>query len=108
MNKFRETQICNLVGLAQKSRKLITGEAEIEKAVRKETVKLILLAADSSKSTQKRYMDLSTYYQLECYMIFSKEVLGHCIGKNYRAAIAICDAGFAKALKKLIVIKCKN
>ena len=39
---------------------------------------------------------------IELRRALDKEILGHCIGKEYRATAAITDEGFAKALLKLI------
>lgn len=45
---------------------------------------------------------MSQYYQTKLYSILTKEQLGHCIGKEYRAAVAVLDDGFAKSIVKIL------
>ena len=95
-------KISSLLGLAQKAGKISSGELAVEKAVKSGQAKLLIMATDCSVSTKKSYRDMTTYYNVELYERFSKEELGTCIGKVYRAALAVMDAGFSKALKKLL------
>jgi ribosomal protein L7Ae-like RNA K-turn-binding protein len=102
MNELDLKKTLSLLGLAMRAGKAITGEDEIEKAVRKGRAKIILVANDASIATKKRYMDLSRHYEISCAELqASKEELGSAIGKDYRAAVAVSDAGFSKALRKL-------
>ena len=40
------------------------------------------------------------YYKVPLYFYGTKEALGHFIGKEYRASLAITDAGLANAVLK--------
>lgn len=97
-----EQKITSLLGLAQKAGKIASGELAVEKAVKSGQAKLLIIATDCSDATKKNYRDMTTYYNVELYEEFSKEELGACIGKVYRAALAVIDVGFSKALKKLL------
>lgn len=94
--------VSSLLGLAQKAGKIASGELAVEKAVKSGKAKLIVIAADSSDGTKKRYRDMSQYYQVPLYEIFTKQQLGSCIGKEYRAALAIVDAGLSQAVLKAL------
>ncbi len=99
---MNDQKIISLLGLAQKAGKIASGELAVEKAIKSGKAKLLIIAADCSESTKKNYRDMSTYYDVEFYEKFSKEQLGQCIGKLHRAALAITDPGFNKAIKTLL------
>lgn len=99
---INEEKIASLLGLAQKAGKISSGELAVEKAVKSGQAKLLIIATDCSAATKKSYRDMTTYYNVELYEEFSKEQLGACIGKVYRAALAVIDTGFSTAIKKLL------
>lgn len=95
-------KLANMLGLAQKAGKIISGEFAVEQAVRSKKACLVLLAADASLNTKKKYHDLVAFYEVPLYEIFSKEEMGEAIGKVQRAAIAVNDTGFSQAFKKIL------
>lgn len=97
---IKEDKVASLLGLAQKAGKIASGELAVEKAVKSGQAKLVILATDCSEATKKSYRDMTTYYNVELYEEFSKEQLGACIGKVYRAALAVMDTGFSTTIKK--------
>jgi ribosomal protein L7Ae-like RNA K-turn-binding protein len=97
-----DEKIILLLGLAQKAGKISSGELSVEKAIKSGKAKLLIIATDCSEATKKSYNDMAAYYGVELYETFSKEQLGQCIGKVYRAALAITDIGFTNAVKKLL------
>ena len=99
---MNEQKIASLLGLAQKAGKIVSGELAVEKAVKSGQAKILILATDCSVATKKNYRDMATYYKVELFELFSKEELGTCIGKVYRAALAVIDAGFSTAVKKIL------
>jgi ribosomal protein L7Ae-like RNA K-turn-binding protein len=46
---------------------------------------------------------MCTYYKVNIYFYADKEQLGHAIGKQYRASIAVTDANLAKAVEKVLL-----
>jgi len=96
-----EQKLVSLLGLAQKAGKIASGELSVEKSIRTGKAKLLLIAADSSEGTKKKYRDMSKYYQVPLYEQLSKQQLGNCIGKEYRAALVVLDDGFSNALLKI-------
>ena len=46
---------------------------------------------------------LFRHYEVPYYEYAVKEDLGRCIGKQYRASLAVTDSGFAKALESKIL-----
>lgn len=99
---INEQKVSSLLGLAQKAGKISSGELAVEKAVKSGQGKLLILATDCSAATKKSYRDMTSYYNVELYELFSKEQLGTYIGKEYRAALAVTDSGFCTAIRKLL------
>lgn len=95
-------KIMNLLGIAQRARQVVSGELAVEKFVQSGKAKLLIVAEDVSEGTRKSYMDMAKFYHVQLISILSKEDLGAAIGKYNRAAVALSDPGFIKALIKLI------
>ena len=55
---------------------------------------------DASDNTKKMFENQCKHYQVPFYCWGLKEELGHAIGKEFRASIAVTDQGFAEALLK--------
>ena len=93
-------KILSLLGLATKSGKVVSGEFMVEKMVKAGKAKLVIVATDASDASQKSYNDMCTYYRTPIFFYGTKESLGHCIGKEMRASVAVIDEGFAKSIEK--------
>lgn len=95
-------KILSMVGLAAKAGKVVSGAFSVETAIKKGKAFLVICASDASEASIKSYRDACSYYHVPVYIYGTKESLGlHC-GKDYRAAAAITDEGFAKAIRKLL------
>lgn len=95
-----ENKVLSMLGLATRARKLVSGEFSVEKAVKEGKAVLVLVAEDASNNTKKLFTNMCDYYQVPMYVISNKESLGHAMGKEIRASIAILDTGFANAIMK--------
>ncbi len=96
-------RILQLLGLAMRAGKIISGKEELERAVRRKKTTLLFVAADASEPTRKRCLFLAERYKIRCVALDStKEELGHAIGKEVRAAVAVGDRGFEGALLKWV------
>ncbi len=93
-------KILNLLGLATKAGQTASGEFMTEKAVKSGRAYLVLVSEEASDNTRKMFLNMCTYYKVPMYVFGKKEELGHSMGKEMRASLAITDAGFFKALKK--------
>ena len=95
-----ENKVLSMLGLATRARKLVSGEFSVEKAVKEGKAVLVLVAEDASNNTKKLFTNMCAYYQVPMYVISNKESLGHAMGKEIRASIAILATGFANAIMK--------
>ena len=90
------------VSLAKRAGKVVSGESAVKDAIRFKKAKLVLLSCDSSANTKKSILNSCTYYNVKCITAGTMEELGHAIGNNFNAVIAICDTGFAKSIENAI------
>lgn len=97
-----DQKIMNLLSMAQRANKLLSGEFAVEKSVPTGKTKLLLVASDASEASKKQYSDMAHAYNVPLYFVLTKDDLGQCIGKAYRAVAAVTDRGFSKALIKLL------
>ena len=81
-----------MIGLAQKAGKVASGEFSTEKAVKEHKAYMVIVADDSS--------DMCEYYKVPVYFFSNKDDLGHAIGKEFRASLAILDEGFKNSIEK--------
>lgn len=93
-------KVFSLLGLATKAGRVVSGEFMTEKAVKEGTAALVIVGTDASANTTKNFRDMCTFYKVPCYSYGTKEELGHAMGKEMRASLAVIDEGFAKSLKK--------
>ncbi|MDI3540490.1 putative ribosomal protein YlxQ [Koleobacter methoxysyntrophicus] len=96
MNNMKN--IYSLLGISQKAGKVVSGETKTEWAVRRGKVNLVIIAADSSENTIKKFITLCQNYNVEYRVFGEKDKIGHSIGKNRRAVIAISDPNLTKVI----------
>lgn len=94
--------VLSMLGLAAKAGKVRSGEFSTEKEVKSGRAQLVIVASDASDNTKKMFRNMCEYYKVPLEVFASKEELGHCTGKAYRASICILDEGFAKSIVKKI------
>ncbi len=90
-----------MLGLATRAGKLVSGEFSVENAIKEYKAYLCIVAEDASDNTKKLFRNKCDYYDVPIHICFEKEVLGHAIGKESRASVAVLDEGFANAITKL-------
>lgn len=93
-------RILNLIGLATKAGKTVSGEFSTEKAVKGGMAHLVIVSEESSGNTKKMFTNMCTYYKVPICYFGSKDELGHAMGKEMRASLAVVDEGLAKAIVK--------
>lgn len=88
----------SLLGLANRARKIVSGEGLVVKEVQLKRAKLVLLAQDASENTKKKITDKCSYYHVPLLLVGDRYMLGQAIGKDSRVVVAVMDNGFAKKL----------
>lgn len=103
-----EKKVYNLIGIATKSRNVASGEFSTEKAVKEHKAALVVVADDASDNTKKMFTNMCTYYNVPIYFFGEKNDLGHAIGKEFRASLAVLDNGLADAIEKQLKTRCSD
>lgn len=105
---LKQNKIFSLIGLATRAGKIASGEFSTEKAVKSNGASLVIVAEDASDNTKKMFRNMCTYYKVPLYFFGAKDSLGHAMGKEVRASLAVLDEGFAKAMVKQLETKQSN
>ena len=92
----------SLISLATKAGKTASGEFCTEKEVKTGMAALVLVAEDASENTKKKFQNMCEFYEVPIYFYGDKDTLGHAMGKEFRASLAVTDPGFAKGIAKHI------
>ena len=95
-------KIYSLLGIATKSRNVASGEFSTEKAVKEHKAALVIVADDASDNTKKMFTNMCTYYNVPIYFFSNKDDLGHAMGKEFRASLAVLDKGLANGIEKIL------
>ncbi|MEE1243931.1 MAG: ribosomal L7Ae/L30e/S12e/Gadd45 family protein [Frisingicoccus sp.] len=95
-------KVLSYLGLATKAGKVQSGEFSTEKSVKTGKAALVIVASDASDNTKKKFKNMCTFYEVPFYIYGTKDALGKCIGKEFRASLALEDTGFCNAIKKQI------
>ena len=102
MAKPKEQRIINLLSMAQKAGRIVSGAFAVEQAVKKQQAVLVLLAEDAAEESKKKFTTLADKFAIPYAACLERETLGNCLGKDFRAVAALTDAGFARKLSQLM------
>lgn len=97
-----KNKVLSLLGLATRSRNVVSGEFMTESSVKSGKAYLVIVACDASDNTKKEFRNMCKFYEVPIYQFGTKAELGHAMGKEMRASLAITDEGFSKSLIKLL------
>ncbi|GMB08418.1 ribosomal protein L7Ae-like RNA K-turn-binding protein [Thermolongibacillus altinsuensis] len=92
----------SLLGLANRARKVISGEELVVKEIQRGRAKLVILSEDASDNTKKKITDKCTFYRVPLCKVADRYELGWAIGKGARVVVAVIDEGFAKKLQTML------
>ena len=93
-----QDRVFSLLGLAAKAGRIASGGFSAEEAVKSRKARLVLIAEDAQANTVKKFTDKCTFYKIPFRFYGSKAALGHAVGKDPRACIAVTDKGFAESI----------
>ena len=90
----------SLISLAMKAGKIASGEFCTEKEIKTGRANLVIVADDASDNTKKKFQNMCEFYEVPIYFYGDKDTLGHAMGKEFRASLAVTDPGFAKGIMR--------
>ncbi|MEG1880301.1 MAG: ribosomal L7Ae/L30e/S12e/Gadd45 family protein, partial [Oscillospiraceae bacterium] len=59
---------------------------------------LVILSSDASANTKKKFNNMCNFRELPLIELWDRNVLGHCIGREFAVVISVADEGFAKQI----------
>ena len=89
-----------MISLATKAGKTASGEFATEQSVKSFRAELVIVASDASDNTKKKFKNMCEFYEVPIFIYGVKDSLGHAMGKEIRAMLAVNDLGFAKGIMK--------
>ena len=98
--RLKSSKALSLVSLATKAGKTASGEFCTEKEVKTGMAELVIVAEDASDNTKKKFKNMCNFYEVPIFFYGDKDTLGHAMGKEFGAMVAVTDAGFAKGIVK--------
>ena len=87
-----------MLGIAAKSGNVVSGEFSTEKAVKLGKAYLVIVSEEASENTRTMFTNMTNFYEIPLRIFGTKEELGRCIGKQFRASLAITDENLANAV----------
>ena len=97
-----DKKLASMLGFCQKAGRLASGEVACEKALQSGQAKLVIVAADASGNTKKKFVNKSFYYKVPCYNMLEKDDLSQAIGQQNRATVAVTGDGFAGRIEEML------
>ena len=95
-------RVISMISIAAKGRNLGSGEFAVEKAGKCGKAYLVVVAEDASDNTKKQFRNMCEFYEVPMVVYGNKDTLGHFIGTQMRANIAITDEGIANSILKSV------
>lgn len=99
---MKPDRVLSFLGIAAKGRNVVSGEFATEKAVKTGKAYLVIVAEEASDNTKKMFTNMCEFYEVPIAFYGDKDALGHAIGRQMRASLAVTDEGLAKGILKLL------
>lgn len=92
------------LGLARRAGKLAIGEENCLKALKTRKASLVIVAADASDNTKKRFRDKCAHHQARLIETGTRHELGAAVGRGMAVILAVTDPhladGFLRTVSK--------
>mgnify|MGYP000845017312 FL=1 len=98
MDSRKNTRIMNLLSMAARARRIVSGAFAVEEALRKKSGAYLLIAEDASEETREKFSHMAARMSVPTAELLTMQQLGRCLGKEYRAVAVLIDRGFADRL----------
>lgn len=95
-------KVFSMIGLATRAGKTVAGEFSVEKAIKENKAKLVIISVESSDNTKKLFSNKCKFYKIPIFVYGTKEELGMATGNGSRASIAVLDFGFSKSIMNML------
>ena len=93
-------KVLNLLGLATRAGKTISGEELVVKSLK--SINVVFLASDAGPNTTKKVTTKCDTQNIALIRLFDRNQISKAIGKDNRVVCGVKDRGFADAMLKLL------
>lgn len=100
LSKVAENKILSLLGFAQKAKKITSGDANVRALLKKNQIKLLVIADDLSEEAKNRWYRKAESFDVPCFSFSNKSTIGLAMGQSPRAIVGLLDDSFADAISK--------
>lgn len=97
-----EKQVLSLLSLCARQGAAKSGEFLTEQTIKEHKAVLVIVASDASDNTKKNFKDSCEFYSVPFRVFGTKETIGHAIGRETRASMALTNAGLSQKIIGLI------
>ena len=105
INQEINQRIWGMISLAMKAGAIASGEGRAQDAIRGGKASMIIVSADASGNTAKKFSDMGEFRSLPVVFMADRDSLGRSIGKKFAVVLAVCDKGFADNIGKILGIE---
>ncbi len=95
-------RVIQLIGLAMRAGKVVSGEELVLREIRSGRARLVVLATDAAKNSEKKITDKCSTYNVPILRYGTRQELGNAIGKAERVVLAVTESGFARSIQNLV------
>lgn len=104
---MKKDSVLSLVSIAKKAGRIAAGEFQTENAVKSGKASLVIVSEEASENTRKKFQNMCAFYEVPIFFHGTKEQLGAAIGCEFRASLAVLDAGLSKSIEKQMLLLTK-
>lgn len=94
---MQKNKVLTYLGLATRAGRAVSGEFSVEKSVKQNRAKLVVVSEEASENTKKKFRDMCEYRKIPLHFFGTGEELGRACGKEFRILMAVEDEGLAGA-----------
>jgi ribosomal protein L7Ae-like RNA K-turn-binding protein len=98
MDAVIERKVLGLLGLGVRGRLALVGVDRVKEAVKKNEVRVAVVAADASENSREKILPLLVARGVPTIEVPSAAALGQAAGKETTAVIGVIDAQMAKGI----------
>ena len=101
------SRVMAALGLAKKAGTVALGEIEVDQALKREQLTLLLAASDASDRTADDLVGRATRHQIPCYRLpFTAAAFGAALGRDNSVYLGLLDGGAVTGLPPTLVRDC--
>ena len=97
---MKQSKVLSLISLATKAGRTVSGEFATEKETKSGKAWLVIVANDASDNTKKKFKNMCDFYEVPICFYGDKDTLGHAMGKEFRASLAVTNEGLSHSIEE--------